>query len=669
MLTEVKGHLGKIKAVIAAKWNKLGERPWLQLMVWALVLTFIVEGFASRNVFGGFLLLFTHPFRWAINYIFVLLTVTPCLFFRRRALVRVILSSTWFGLAVANCVLLSFRTTPLAAIDFSLLGAVWSIIGNYLTPFQMVLVVLGFLLLIGALVVVGRRTKKVDRVVKTALILLAVLIVLTVLSLQWLCTSDKVMVDFSTLVDAYDDYGFVCCFVVSLVDVGIDKPDIYSDSVLDSIADEVKAIKDKVPEVKPNIIMLQIESFFDVSHLTEITFSENPTPVFSSLKENYSSGFLNVPSVGAGTANTEFEVITGMNIDFFGAGEYPYKTVLQDNSCESLCYDLKELGYSSHAIHNHNGTFYDRHIVFENLGFDTFTSLEYMDDVTFNLIDWADDRVLTNQIFKALESTEEQDFLYTISVQAHGKYPRAPLDGFEPTIFAEGIEDKSFDYAFEYYLSQIKKSDEFLGDLIAALEEFDEPVILVAYGDHLPNFEIDEEGIDNHNRFETEYVIWNNIGLGKQDKNLTTYQLGAEVLKRAGISCGLLPKLHQNFADRYNYLEMLELIEYDVFYGTNEVFDGENPYRTAPLQMGIDPIIIDRVSRRNGSLYVEGSGFTQWSTVCVEGKPRKTTFIDKEMLRVEVDDMGDISSGDEVTVAQIGEDKFWLSQTETLFYN
>jgi len=292
-----------------------------------------------------------------------------------------------------------------------------------------------------------------------------------------------------------------------------------------------------------------------------------------------------------------------------------------------------------------------------------------MDDVTFNLIDWADDRVLTNQIFKALESTEEQDFLYTISVQAHGKYPRAPLDGFEPTIFAEGIEDKSFDYAFEYYLSQIKKSDEFLGDLIAELEEFDEPVILVAYGDHLPNFEIDEEGIDNHNRFETEYVIWNNIGLGKQDKDLTTYQLGAEVLKRAGISCGLLPKLHQNFVDRYNYLEMLELIEYDMFYGTNEVFDGENPYRTEPLQMGIDPITIDRVSRRNGSLYVEGSGFTQWSTVCVEGKPRKTTFIDKEMLRVEVDDMGDISSGDEVTVAQIGEDKFWLSQTETLFYN
>ena len=668
MQTNLKGRFLKIKDTLLAKWNKLGEKPVLQLMVWAVLLTIVVEGFASRNLFGGFILFFVHPLRWVINYVFVLLTVSPCLFFKRRTLVKVILSSIWFGLSVANCVLLSFRTTPLAAIDFSLLGAVWSIIENYLNPFQMVLVVIGFFALIGIFVVVGRRCIKVERVVKGGLILLASSLTLTVAGLQWLCTSDKVMKDFSTLVDAYDDYGFVCCFTVSLVDVGIDKPEIYSESVLDSIAEEINSIPDSAPDVKPNIIMLQLESFFDVSHLTDITCSENPTPVFSALKEECSSGFLNVPSVGAGTANTEFEVITGMNIDFFGAGEYPYKTVLQDSSCESICFDLKELGYSSHAIHNHNGTFYDRHVVFENLGFDTFTSLEYMDDVTFNLIDWADDKVLTEQIFKALESTDDQDFIYTISVQAHGKYPREPLNGFEPTIFAEGIEDADFDYAFEYYLSQIKKTDDFLGELVAALEEYDEPVILVAYGDHLPNFEIDESGIDNHNRFETEYIIWNNIGLEKEDKDLTTYQLGAQVLARAGISCGILPKLHRNFADRYNYLEMLELIEYDVFYGSNEAYNGENPYRTEPLQMGIDPIVIDKVGSRNGSLYVEGSGFTQWSTVCVEGKARKTTYIDDQILRVEAEDLGDIFSGDEVTVAQIGEDKFWLSQTETLFF-
>ncbi len=52
---------------------------------------------------------------------------------------------------------------------------------------------------------------------------------------------------------------------------------------------------------------------------------------------------MNVPSVGAGTANTEFEAITGMNLDFFGPGEYPYKTVLKKTSCESVAFDLKNL--------------------------------------------------------------------------------------------------------------------------------------------------------------------------------------------------------------------------------------------------------------------------------------------------------------------------------------
>ena len=56
-------------------------------------------------------------------------------------------------------------------------------------------------------------------------------------------------------------------------------------------------------------------------------------------------------------------------------------------------------------------------------------------------------------------------------------------------------------------------------------------------------------------------------------------------------------------------------------------------------------------------------------TVCIEGKAKKTTLIDEGMLRVDAEDVGDISEGDEITVAQIGEDKFWLSQTETLFFN
>ena len=104
--------------------------------------------------------------------------------------------------------------------------------------------------------------------------------------------------------------------------------------------------------------MLQLESFFDPTHMKDLEFSEDPVPNFRKLKEEFSSGYLTVPSVGAGTANTEFEVITGMNLEYFGPGEYPYKTILRKTTAESINYNLKDIGYRTflcyyelHALH------------------------------------------------------------------------------------------------------------------------------------------------------------------------------------------------------------------------------------------------------------------------------------------------------------------------------
>ena len=76
----------------------------------------------------------------------------------------------------------------------------------------------------------------------------------------------------------------------------------------------------------------------------------------------------------------------------FGTSEYPYKTVLRDTTSESICYDLKSLGYSSHCVHNNEGTFYGRNKVFANLGFDTFTSMEFMNGLEDNPNGWKKDK-------------------------------------------------------------------------------------------------------------------------------------------------------------------------------------------------------------------------------------------------------------------------------------
>ena len=152
---------------------------------------------------------------------------------------------------------------------------------------------------------------------------------------------------------------------------------------------------------RPNIIFLQLESFFDPTLVNFLKISEDPIPTFRKLMKEYSSGYYKVPSVGAGTANTEFESITGMSLRYFGPGEYPYKSILKETTCESAPYVLKNLGYSTHAIHNNEANFYGRRNVFANLGFDSFTSEEYMseqDDTNPN--DWMRDRNLTKYIRK-----------------------------------------------------------------------------------------------------------------------------------------------------------------------------------------------------------------------------------------------------------------------------
>lgn len=106
---------------------------------------------------------------------------------------------------------------------------------------------------------------------------------------------------------------------------------------------------------------------------------------------------------------------------YFGPGEYPYKSILKETTCESAPYVLESLGYTTHAVHNNESNFYGRRYIFPNLGFDTFTSEEYMareDDKNPN--GWVKDEVLTDEIIKCLDSTEGPDYVYTISVQGHG---------------------------------------------------------------------------------------------------------------------------------------------------------------------------------------------------------------------------------------------------------
>ena len=415
----------------------------------------------------------------------------------------------------------------------------------------------------------------------------------------------------------------------------------------------------------PNIVFLQLESFFDITQVEGLTFSEDPIPNFRALSENYSSGLVEVPSIGAGTANTEFEIISGMSLDYFGPGEYPYKSILRDDTMESAAYSLKNLGYSSHAIHNNKGTFYTRQRVFARLGFDTFTPIEHMNDLEYTPLGWAKDGVLIDSIMNCLESTEnQQDYIYTISVQGHGDYPEYEIME-DPKIVVGGIEDEGMRYSYEYYTNEINEMDDFVGALVEELSNYDEDVILVLYGDHLPSLGIENEHLTYNNNFETPYVIWSNFDLPKEDKNLYAYQLTSYVLDRVNLSAGTLINYHQNHSEDEAYLDNLKLLQYDMIYGEQYIYGGSSPFKKTNLQMGVLPITISNVYEEQGQIFVEGTNFTTFSRIFVNSHEKDTTFISPNLLMIEDSKLSD---QDEVRVHQVTETDFSLSKTDKYVY-
>ncbi|MDD3164958.1 MAG: sulfatase-like hydrolase/transferase [Oscillospiraceae bacterium] len=626
----------------------------------SLALELLIEILGRHSVLDGFAFLFQHPLVFLFNASLIYISLIFALFFQRKQFVLALIGAFWVSLGVANAILLIYRITPLSAMDFVLLHAVGSILPLYFGVPQLILTAFGAAVVVVILVLAYRRCPRSPNRAALALVMLSIAIAAATLSGCAMRACGVLGTSFTNLGAAYRSFGFPYSFTVSLFDRGIDKPPDYSEASVDEILAAIDADQTVEPEQTPNIIFLQLESFFDPNYVHGLQFSENPIPIFTALRQGHPHGYLTVPVIGGGTANTEFEILTAMNLEYFGTGEYPYNTVLQKEACESMAYDLHDLGYATHAIHSNSGTFYSRNFVFSHLGFDSFTSLEYMNPVEFNPLGWAKDRVLIPEIDKALDATKSRDFIYTITVQGHGKYPTTVVD---PTqrITVDGLQNEANRIPFEYYVNQLHETDVFIGELLADLNGRHEPSVVVMYGDHLPNFELDDASVQMDTVYETEYVIWSNFGLTADNVNLRSYQLSSYVMGLLGMDSGVLTKLHQRYQDNDNYQQALKLLEYDMLYGDHEVRQAHK-YTPTVLQMGIDPILITGFSHMLDYMYIYGDNFTPWSTVYRNGDDLPTTYISSSCLRI---DETKLRSGDHLTVSQVGSDAVILSTSNT----
>lgn len=639
-------------------------------------IVFVVEILSRRNFLSACSFVGGHTGAFLFNAFIVFASLSLVYLFRRRAFFRIIISGFWIILGIINGCILSNRVTPFGFTDLKCINDLFAMNNtNYFTAEEATIVVIGlglFALFCAVLFIKGPRYQgRIHKIVVLASIVSVMFIGLPVTT-SAAQNANVVASYFSNIAQGYENYGFIYGFSSSVVDRGMSKPDDYTEEHVAEITDKAESTKQETTVTKddaPNIICVLLESFCDPDEIKFLHYNDDPIPTFHKLEENYSTGYLTVPVVGAGTANSEFEVLTGMSMQYFGTGEYPYKTILKKTDCESTAADLASIGYGTHAVHNNGGNFYSRVNAFSMMGFDTFTSKELMNIQTYTPNgSWATDDILVDETIKTLDSTPNQpDFTYTITVGTHGDYPKEQVIE-NPKYTANGAFDEETRNQWTYYINQLNEVDTFMADLIDKVSKRDENTVIVFFGDHLPTMGLQDSDMRSGDIYKTKYVTWNNMGLEKQDADLYAYQLMASITNSVGIHEGTILNYHQTQMNSSDYLDGLENLQYDILYGDRYCYNGEDKYPATDIVMGIDPVTVDSATNSIGDseVIIRGSNFTKWSKVFVNGSKVNTIFSGPNCLIISKDA---ISDGDTLQVNQMGSNNTVFRSSNTLTYS
>ncbi len=642
----------------------------------SMVLCFTIEAISRHSVLKALSFFGGHTLAFVYNSFIIFASLSLVYLIRRRAFLRIIICGFWLFLGTINGCILSNRVTPFGYTDLKCINDLLSMQNtNYFTAQEATLVVCVtalFFIFCTYMFIKGPKFQGERKKILTPCLVGFCFLMLPVTT-QAAQNSNILASYFANIAQGYENYGFVYGFSTSVIDRGMARPKGYSEDSV-TAAQQVSKKEATANEAKPNIVVVLLESFIDPTEVNFLNFSKDPIPNFRKLSNDFSSGYLTVPVVGAGTANTEFEILTGMSMQYFGTGEYPYKTILKQTDCESIASNLSKIGYGTHVVHNNGGNFYSRANAFSMMGFDSFTSKELMDIREYTpLGSWPTDDILIDETVKAMDATEGQpDFVYTITVQGHGDYPKEKVLA-HPEVLVTGAKDEASNNQWEYYVNMLHEVDQFIINLTTALDERGENTIVVFFGDHLPSLGLEESDLASGNTFLTKYATWNNFGLAKQDADLAAYELLASTTNALNIHEGTIftfeqAGLEQDVQGSEGYLMGLNHLQYDLLYGDRHAYHGEDLYPASDLVMGVEDTSIVNMWRTGTSDYItlSGQNFTRWSKIYVNGVKVPTIYISSSRLRMNAKDVKD---GDTVVVNQMGSGNSIFRSTPEFIYD
>lgn len=429
-----------------------------------------------------------------------------------------IFTLVWY---IADHFVILFRNKPIMPADLKAIGTAKEVAGGYnLAPtWQIIISVLVVLFYLTVLIVVYKKTKPQENApLKKSLILRGSGAVVAVV-LVFIGTHNTAFSRLNTfqwdakVLEGFHREGIVLTYIRSAMSAHVSKPEGYSREAVDTFLKEYQEVSQETKEgVRPTrIIMVMNEAFSDL-RTVGLNSAIDVMPYIDSLTDNTIQGNLYVSVIGGGTCNTEFEALTGNTLAFLGSGAYPYT----ENVTEplfSLAQYFKENGFFTEAFHANEADNWNRSMVYPNLGFEEFHSIEdypELDYIHNYVTDLSDYHYIISED-KAHEDAPR--FLFNVTIQNHSDY-----DHFIDVIEAETIKENGSDLAEQarVYLSLVKLSDNAVKELVETYESSNEPTMIIFFGDHQPH--LGQEAFDQtHGNtysqmdlFKTKFFIWTN---------------------------------------------------------------------------------------------------------------------------------------------------------------
>ncbi len=469
---------------------------------------------------------------WMLNYMFYLMPFILILGVSGKRRISYLLPEIIFtAIAVVNLIVKEIRRTPISAGDLYSVKTAMAVAGNYRMQFDkefLMKVGLGIGIIFFTQIILNGYYRKEEQVMVNSIM---TRVILTVCAMLW------VMVLFATtaivsLSGRNPDYfshetnGFALNLYLQWKDISIKEPTYYNLKDIEGLqkkypSDEVRT---NTVQQYPNIIAIMNESFADLRVLGEYSTNIEVLPYLDSLSENTIKGTLYSSVYGGNTANSEYEFLTGCSIAYFSERVVPYQLFMNEQR-PSLISQMKDVGYETVFMHPYRSYSWNRPSVYSALGIDEMIYEEDMDNLEY-IRSYASDASQYEYVKKYLESDRNKPlFLFDVTVQNHGGYT-GEIAELPEKVTITGHEGQYIET--ENYLTLVHESDRALGEFLTYLENYEEPTIVVFYGDHQPAIETgfiemamnkseaDFTLEDRQKMYQVPFFIWSNYNI-KED--------------------------------------------------------------------------------------------------------------------------------------------------------